>query len=140
MTTPSTQPLRAETLQGLKYFRLLGPLLQRLHDAGTARDRAGNRQLHFDQYCALVLLMLFNPTLRSLRSLQQASELSKVQKTLGVKRISLGSFSESSHVFDPDLMLPILQEMAGQLQPAGFDPRLKDLHQVLTVRAKGQSM
>jgi len=133
MTTPSTQPLRAETLQGLKYFRLLGPLLQRLHDAGTARDRAGNRQLHFDQYCALVLLMLFNPTLRSLRSLQQASELSKVQKTLGVKRISLGSFSESSHVFDPDLMLPILQEMAGQLQPAGFDPRLKDLHQVLTV-------
>jgi len=133
MKARSTQPLRAEVLQGLKYFRLLGPLLQRLHDAGTARDRAGNRQLHFDQYCALVLLMLFNPTLRSLRSLQQASELSKVQKALGVRRISLGSFSESSHVFDPDLMLPVLRELAGKLRPAGHDPRLKDLHHILTV-------
>src|SRR5262249_40075921 len=133
MTSPSAQPLRAETLQGLKYFRLVGPLLQRLHDAGTARDRAGNRRLHFDQYGALVLLMLFNPTLRSLRSLQQASELSKVQKVLGISRTSLGSFSESSHVFDPDLLLPVIQELAGKLRPAGHDPRLKDLHQVLTV-------
>lgn len=133
MKTRPSQPVRAEALQGLKYFRLLRPLLARLHDAGTARDHAGNRQLHFDQYCELVLLMLFNPTLRSLRSLQQASELSKVQKDLGVYRTSLGSFSESSHVFDPDLLLPVLRELAGELKPAGHDHRLKDLHHVLTV-------
>jgi hypothetical protein len=133
MKAQLSQPLRGETLQGLKYFRVLSPLLQRLRDAGTERDHAGNRQLHFDQYCALVLLMLFNPTLRSLRSLQQASELSKVQEKLGVGRFSLGSFSESSHVFDPDLLLPVLEELAGKLQPTGHDPRLKDLHHILTV-------
>ena len=32
------------TLQGLQYFRLLGPLFDHLHRVGTARDRAGNRQ------------------------------------------------------------------------------------------------
>jgi hypothetical protein len=126
-------PVSAEALQGLKYFRILQPLLERLHPAGTERDRAGNRSLHFDQYCALVLLMLFNPTIRSLRSIQQASELNKVQEALGVSRTSLGSLSESSHVFDPDLLIPILGELAGKLRPAGHDPRLKDLPHLLTV-------
>ena len=111
----------AQALQGFKYLRLLRPLLGRLHDAGTERDRAGNRSLHFDQYCSLVLLALFNPTLRSLRSLQQASELSKVQQDLGVSRTSLGSFSEASHVFDPELMLPLLGELAVQLRPASLE-------------------
>lgn len=125
-------PVSVEALQGLKYFRVLRPLLESLHDAGTARDHAGNRTLHFDQYCALVLLMLFNPTIRSLRSIQQASLLEKVQETLGVSRTSLGSLSESSHVFDPDLMLPIMGKLAQKLRPAGHDPRLKDLHYMVT--------
>jgi hypothetical protein len=117
----------------LKYFHVLRPLLAKLHDAGTERDHAGNRLLHLDQYCALVLLSLFNPTMRSLRSLQQASELSKVQDSLGVSRTSLGSFSESSHIFDPNLLIPIVGDLARQLQPAGHDPRLKDIRQILTV-------
>jgi hypothetical protein len=132
MTPEVRAPVSAEALQGLKYFRILRPLLERLHNAGTERDRAGNRSLHFDQYCALVLLMLFNPTLRSLRSLQQASELSKVQEVLGVARTSLGSLSEAAQVFDPELLLPILGELATQLRPAGRDPRLKDLRHLLT--------
>ncbi len=41
-------------LSGFKYLDRLLPMLERLHDIGTARDRAGNRQLHFDQYCLLV--------------------------------------------------------------------------------------
>ena len=53
-------------IQGLKYFDQLLPLLERLHDVGCRRDKAGNRKLHYDQYCMLVLLFLFNPTLRSL--------------------------------------------------------------------------
>lgn len=43
---------------GLKYFDRLMPLLERLHDVGTQRDRAGNRQLFYDQYCAFILLFL----------------------------------------------------------------------------------
>jgi hypothetical protein len=35
---------------GLKYFDRLMPLLERLHEVGAQRDRAGNRQLFFDHY------------------------------------------------------------------------------------------
>src|SRR5438128_418382 len=74
-------------LSGFKYLDRLLPMLAQLHDFGCARDRAGNRQLHFDQYCLLVLLALFNPVVRSLRAIQQASTLRKVQKP----RTSLGA-------------------------------------------------
>jgi len=53
--------------------------LERLHDDGCKRDKAGNRDRHFDQYCMLILLYLFNPVVTSLRAVQQASELDKVQ-------------------------------------------------------------
>jgi len=59
-----------QTLQGLQYFRLLGPLFDHLHRVGTARDRAGNRQLFYDQYATLLLVYFFNPTVTSLRGLQ----------------------------------------------------------------------
>jgi hypothetical protein len=74
--------IREPEVTGLKYFKKLLPLLERLHDDGCARDKAGNRRLHFDQYCTLILLYLFNPVVTSLRGLQQASELGKVQKSL----------------------------------------------------------
>jgi len=73
---------------GLKYFSRLRPLLTRLHQCGCVRDKAGNRTLHFDQYGSLVLLFLFNPIVQSLRSIQQASELKKVQKKLGCARVA----------------------------------------------------
>ena len=53
--------IKESEITGLKYFDQLAPLLARLHEEGCQRDRAGNRQLHFDQYCMLVLLYLFNP-------------------------------------------------------------------------------
>src|SRR5207247_9399070 len=87
-------------LSGFKYLDRLLPMLARLHDFGCARDRAGNRQLHYDQYCLLVLLALFNPVVRSLRAIQQASTLQKVQKVLGCPRTSLGALSEATAVFD----------------------------------------
>jgi hypothetical protein len=80
-------------VQGLKYLDLVLPRLAELHAVGCQRDKAGNRNLHYDQYVLLVLLFLFNPVLRSLRAVQQASLLKKVQKQLGCPRTSLGSLS-----------------------------------------------
>ena len=96
--------VKEEEVGGLKYFRRLLPLFERLREVGCQRDKAGTRTLTMDRYCSLVLLYLFNPMVVSLRSLQQASELKKVQKKLGCGRASLGSLSESSHVFDPELL------------------------------------
>lgn len=121
-----------QDVSGLKYFDKLAPLLARLHDDACQRDAAGNRTLHYDQYCMLVLLFLFNPIVTSLRGLQQASELEKVRKRLGSSRISLGSFSEAASVFDPDRLKEIIAELGAQLEPLGRDPRLRDVPGTLT--------
>ena len=96
----SPTELTAKNIVGLKYFDQLVPLLKRLRDDGCARDKAGNRELHFDQYAALVLLYLFNPICSSLRAVQQASELPNVQSRLGCGRAALGSLSEASKILD----------------------------------------
>jgi hypothetical protein len=110
-------PITERDLKGLKYFQILEPLLQRLHSCGTERDRAGNRKLHFDQYCTLVLLLYFNPILTSLRAIQQASQLAKIQKLLGCPRASLGSLSEATGVFDAERLREIIGELAEKALP-----------------------
>ena len=125
--------VRDEDVTGLKYFDKLQPLLRRLHEVGCQRDKAGNRKLHMDEYCLLVLLFLFNPVVRSLRAIQQASELRKVQRKLGCLRASLGSLSEATGVFDPERLKKIIAELGEQLQPVASDPRLKDLRHVVTL-------
>ena len=65
--------LTEKDITGLKYFDQIAPLLKRLHDDACDRDTAGNRVLHYDQYCMLLLLYFFNPIVTSLRGLQQAS-------------------------------------------------------------------
>lgn len=111
--------LRSRDVRGLKYFHQLKPLLERLHEVGAERDKAGNRNLYMDQYCTLLLLWLFSPLVDSLRGLQQASELDKVRKKLGVGRSSLGSLSESVSVFDPQPLKEIAAELAHEVPSAG---------------------
>src|SRR5271165_5686734 len=136
MVAKRSQPepkIQEKDVRGLKYFDQLAPLLERLHDSGCKRDIAGNRSLHFDQYCMLILLFFFNPVVKSLRGLQQASELKNVQKKLGCPRTSLGSLSESVSIFDPERLKEIIAELAEQLQPLGRDPRLKDVRDTVTL-------
>lgn len=106
------EKIKAKQVQGLKYFRALSDLLEGLHDAGCARDKAGNRILHMDQYVSLLLLYMFSPICTSLRALQQVSELKKVQRKLGVSRASLGSLSEASTVFDSALLRNVVEELS----------------------------
>jgi len=133
MAGKKRKDVRERDVTGLKYFDKLMPLLARFHDVGCRRDRAGNRTLHFDQYCLLILLFLFNPVVRSLRAIQQASELRKVQRKLGCARASLGSLSEATDVFEPDRLKEIIVELGAQLQPVAKDPRLKDVAHVVTL-------
>ena len=110
-------PIANQDLQGLKYFNLLGPLLDRLHHNATQRDRAGNRRLFYDQYACLLLLFFFNPVVKSLRAIVQASTLDKVQRLFGCQGVSRSSLSEASRVFDPDLLHNIIGDLAEQALP-----------------------
>lgn len=116
MVLKSKRPEVSE-LQGFKYFSMISDLLPRLQNIGTERDKSQNRELFCDQYLSLLIFYFFNPVLTSLDSLQQASELDKVQKMLGVKRVSMGSLSEAGSVFDPAPVAAIIQELAAKAVP-----------------------
>jgi hypothetical protein len=101
--------------------------LARLKDLGTRRDVAGNRLLFYDQYISLLLLYFFNPTITSLRGLQQASTLEVVQRRLGIRATSLGSFSEAARVFQAEPLREILQELALKATPVVKEPNVREL-------------
>ena len=126
---PARPPLREEDLQGFKFFRRIRGLLDGLHDCAPHR----NRLLHFDEYAAALLFYFFNPAITSLRGLQRATGFRKVQKALGIRRMSLGSMSESVRVFDPDLLAHVFEALAQAAPERLSDPRLNSLRQVLTV-------
>jgi len=114
-------------IEGWEYFDSLVPLLARLKDIGTQRDKASNRLLFYDQYISLLLLYFFNPTITSLRGLQQASTLEVVQRRLGIRPTSLGSFSEAARVFDAEALREILQELAHKATPVIQGPEAREL-------------
>lgn len=127
------QEIKESDLQGFKYFKKISHLLQRLNNAACQRDKAQNRILHMDQYMTLMLLCMFSPISKSLRAMQQASQLQKVQKKLGVPRSSLGSLSEAARVFDSELMLDIIRELAIDVKPVAHSAKLKDIKAILTI-------
>ena len=129
---PKAKPaIEPSDIQGLKYFDKLKPLLARLHDVGTERDKAHNRDLHMDEYCLLVLMWMFSPIVTSMRALQQASELDQVRRKLGVGRASLGSLSESVRVFDPEPLKQIAAELADQI-PQPNQGRFESIGKTMT--------
>ncbi len=123
------EPISVEDLQGFKFFKRLRGLLDSLR--GCAAHR--NRKLFYDEYAMALLFYFLNPALDSLRGLQTATGFEKVQKALGLRRMSLGSMSESVRVFDAALLEEVFEGLAAGAAERAADPRLKDLRQVLTV-------
>lgn len=124
-------PLRAADIKQLKYFKPIQKLLRGLHD----HKDCPNRQLHYDELLALVLLHFFNPVLTGLRSLEQASKLRKVQEKLGMERTSLGSLSESASLFSPELLYEVVQELAARVQAQDAPARPTGLKEELAIVA-----
>lgn len=127
-------------VNGFKYVRLVSTLLHALHDERTDRDRAGNRQLFYDQYATLLLLYFFTPTVTSLRGIQQMSELSKVQQRWGVPRTGVSTLSEAATVFDAVLLQDVINELAlrawtqaSQGKPAGRDREQELLRDLVAI-------
>jgi len=127
----SLQPFSEKDLTGFNYFKHLRGLLERLH---TQRAHP-NRNLHYDEYACLLLLYFFNPVVTSLRGIQFASGLERVQKDLGVKRSSLGSLSEAANVFDPNLLKGVFDALAAQAGAADAPQRPAGVPEALSIVA-----
>ena len=112
-----SQPPPDFRLPAQKLMKPIASALQRIHRAGAERDQAGNRQLFFDNDLTLLIVYFLNPTITSLRGLQNATTWDKTQKALGISRTALGSLSEAAGVFDAELVEPIIAELAQQALP-----------------------
>lgn len=125
--------LPLEPLRGWRYLEQMASKLERLHEVGTARDKAHNRDFFFDQYAGLLLLYFFNPTVTSLRGLQAMTDLASVQRHLNARRVSLGTLSEAGTVFDPEPLREIFMALSAQIAPAQLPPQQAALRTLTAV-------
>jgi hypothetical protein len=77
--------------------------------------REPERQLVLEDYLSLYLLGLFNPVVRTMRGLCEASHFQRVQEKVGSRPVSLGSFSEAQAVVDPALLQEVFTGLWGEL-------------------------
>jgi len=126
---PPKKRVSEEKLQGFKFFDRMRSLLEVLRQDNAHH----NRKLHYDEYALALIFYFLNPMIDSLRGLQQATEFKRVQKALGIRRMSLGSMSESVRIFDPDLLAKIFERLASQAPERSLNERLEGLDQILTV-------
>jgi hypothetical protein len=126
--------LKKQDMRGFKHFRILANLTEHLHEAYIDPNHPNKRKLHYDQYLSLMLLYMFSPICDSLRMVQQATELEKVQKIVGAPRFGRGTISEAGRVFDPELLKGVIGQLAemvpdGPMGTLGRD----DLDEIITL-------
>jgi hypothetical protein len=121
--------IKPRDVQGAKFLGQIIDLLRPLRD-----HRADpKRTLHYDELCAWLLLYFFSPVLTSLRGLQQASTPDQLRRQLKLPRFSLGSFSEAGAVFDPALLVPLIEQIGARLEDIEPDERLRALERRPTI-------
>jgi hypothetical protein len=109
--TPKVQRVWPEPVMGGKYVRLLEGYLQALR----GEDEHGNRQLFLDDVFVAYLLAFFNPTVRSLRTLEDFSQTQQVQKYLSIDRICKSTLSDFNKLADPQRLEPVIQALRSEL-------------------------
>jgi hypothetical protein len=117
-------------LKGLKFFKPI----QRYFDSLHAQKAHPNRNLHLDEYLALLLLAYYNPAISGLRQLITLPAHKHLEGNLGLHRTSLGSFSEASSVFNPECLRQIFLELSdhanaftGLARPQGLPDEIKHI-------------
>src|ERR1700733_7243110 len=109
------------------------PLRKWLVDQQVARGHSehGNTVLRQTDLLIILLASFFNPFVRSLRLMDQLSELSWVRKHTSLERAARSTISDAMDRFDPENLLPAMEELAKQLPSLGeagrVDPELGDL-------------
>lgn len=122
-----------EQITGGKYIRMLDKYVQSLRNA----DAHGNRRLFLDNVVIAHLLAFFNPTLRSLRTIEDFSQTRQAQRHLSVRRLCKSTLSDFHRIADPTLLSPIIEHLKAvaaskglRTMPAGLP---ETLGQVLAV-------
>lgn len=137
-TRPSKRPERAqlassqlpiwpEQVVGGKHIHTLERLLESLPDPNAH----GNRTVFLDNVFVASLLAFYNPTLRSLRTIEDFSQSKQAQKHLTIPKLCKSTLSDFNKIADTTRLEPILDHLRSEVfKPAqGKLPApLADLH------------
>lgn len=104
-------PIWPETVRGGKLVKLLERFVHGLVD----EQAHGNRALFLDDVFIAYLLAFFNPSLRSLRTLEDFSQTRQAQKHLSIARICRSTLSDFHRLADPERLRPIIGALRGEL-------------------------
>jgi hypothetical protein len=102
---------------GRAYVRLIQDYLTRLRKLYAHH----NRVLFYDDVVVVYLLAFFNPVLRSLRTIEDASQLPGINRFLDVEAVCRSTLSVANTLFDPS-------ELEGLI--ADLRTKLPNLHQI----------
>ena len=116
-----------EQITGGKYVRMLEKYAQTLRDA----DGHGNRRLFLDDVVIAHLLAFFNPTLRSLRTIEDFSQTRQAQRHLSVRRLCKSTLSDFHRIADPALLSPIIERLKAVAATMGLRPTPAGLPETL---------
>lgn len=97
---------------GGKYVRMLEKQLAELR---RRDDAHGNRRLFLDDVFVTYLLAFFNPSIRSLRTIEDFSQTRQVQRHLSVPKLCRATLSDFHRLADPERLEPILAALRQQL-------------------------
>jgi hypothetical protein len=113
------RPVWPEPVVGGKYVLQLEKLLHALRPA----DAHGNRVLHADDVLVCYLLAFFNPSIRSLRTVEDFSETQQAQRFLSIDRIPKSTLSDFHRVANTDVLEPIVAMLRHEVQRRSPGPR-----------------
>jgi hypothetical protein len=116
-----------EPITGGKYVRMLEAHVRALRE----RPAHGNRQLFLDDVVIAHLLAFFNPTLRSLRTIEDFSQTRQAQRHLSTRRLCKSTLSDFHRVADPTLLEPIVARLQAAAAAHGGHGLPTDLPQTL---------
>ena len=88
----------------------------------------GNEQLHLRGVVGILLAAAYEPTVRSLRTIDDLSLLHKAPALSGVPRVAKSTLSDALAKFDPAALQPLIAAIQKQLpQLERFDPKTAEL-------------
>jgi hypothetical protein len=117
--------MRAAALIGRKHVRLLqqyiGDLRQHHHHP--------NRVLFYDDVVTAYVLAFFNTSIRSLRTIEDASQVPGVRQHLSVQAVCKSTLSDANKLFDPALLEPLIARLRADLPD--LEHHHPELHELL---------
>jgi hypothetical protein len=114
---------KRQPIFGRRLMRLLEDQLAALANVPTH----GNRKLCYDHVVVAHLLAFFNPTVDSLRTIEDVFEHPRIRKNYRVPRVPRSTLSDAHRLFEAALLQPIVDDLRQRLAVTPKDPRLDEL-------------